>query len=155
MLPKHFLVLVIFFILISCKKEPVYTLATKVDPHVLYKEAYSDFENNDFLMPAKNLQKQNKFENLEFAAKASIMNCFSLYGINFYDESFEGLNRFLWNYPADKNVIYAEYLKAIIFEQISDEKRFTTTFRSQKKLFCKKYPETDYSIDLKFKNDQF
>ena len=159
MLPKHFLVLVIFFILISCsKKEPVYTPATKVDPHVLYKEAYSDFENNDFFNASKKFAKAEiNFENLEFAAKASIMNCFSLYGINFYDESLEGLNRFLKNYPADKNVIYAEYLKAIIFfEQISDEKKDLQPLLEAKKqidYFIKKYPETDYSIDLKFKND--
>ena len=70
--------MVIFFILISCsKKEPVYTPTTKVDPHVLYKEAYSDFENNDFFNASKKFAKAEiNFENLEFAAKASIMNCF-------------------------------------------------------------------------------
>ena len=52
------------------------------------------------------------------------MSSFSLYGINFYDESLENLNRYLKTYPSDKNVIYAHYLIAIIyFEQISDEKK--------------------------------
>ena len=46
------------------------------------------------------------------------------YGINFYEESLENIERFLKTYPANKNIIYAEYLKAIIyFEQISDEKK--------------------------------
>ena len=36
----------------------------------------------------------------------------------------ENLQRYLKTYPADKNVIYAHYLIAIIyFEQISDEKK--------------------------------
>ena len=51
------------------------------------------------------------------------MSAYSLYGINFYDEALEKLNDFFINYPADKNIIYAHYLVAIIyFEQIGDEK---------------------------------
>ena len=58
------------------------------------------------------------------------MNCFSLYGINFYEETLENIERFLKTYPANKNIIYAEYLKAIIyFEQIRRKKRFEATFR--------------------------
>ena len=35
----------------------------------------------------------------------------------------KSLNRYLKNYPADKNVIYANYLLAIVyFEQIGEEK---------------------------------
>ena len=49
---------------------------------------------------------------------------FHLYGINFYDEALENLNRFLKLYPSDKNVMYAHYLISIIyFEQITDEKK--------------------------------
>ena len=52
------------------------------------------------------------------------MSSFSLYGINFYDDAEENLKRYLKTYPADKNVIYAHYLLAIIqYEQISDEKK--------------------------------
>ena len=47
------------------------------------------------------------------------MSAYSLYAINLYDDAEETLNRFLKNYPADKNVIYAYYLLAIIqFEQV-------------------------------------
>ena len=52
------------------------------------------------------------------------MSSFSLYGINFYDEALENLERFIKTYPADKNIIYAHYLIAIIhYERISDEKK--------------------------------
>ena len=60
----------------------------------------------------------------EFAAKASLMASYSLYGINFYNEAIENLNRFLKTYPVDQNTIYAHYLTAVIYyEQINDEKR--------------------------------
>ena len=52
------------------------------------------------------------------------MSSFSLYAINFYNEALDSLDRFIKNYPADKNVIYAHYLEAIIFfEQMDDEKK--------------------------------
>ena len=64
-----------------------------------------------FLCKKKFLEAEFSFENLDDAAKAAIMSCFSLYGINFYNEALDNLDRFLKTYPADKNVIYAEYLK--------------------------------------------
>ena len=85
------------------------------------------------------------------------MSSFCLYRLNFYDEAEENLNRYLKNYPADKNVIYAHYLIAIIyFEQIGDEKNdLKPLLKLNKKLnfFLKKYPNSDYAIDLKFKKD--
>ena len=94
---------------------------------------------------------------MELAAKSAIMSSFSLYGINFYDQALENLNRFLKTYPSDKNIIYAHYLISIIyFEQISDEKKDLEPLlkASEKiKFFLDKYPNTDYAIDLKFKKD--
>ena len=61
---------------------------------------------------------------MSLAAKSAIMSIFSLYGLNFYEEANENLDRYLKTYPSDKNVMYAHYLQAIIsFEQISDEKK--------------------------------
>ena len=83
------------------------------------------------------------------------MSSFSLYGINFYDEATENLERYLKTYPSDKNVIYAHYLLAIInFEQISDEKKdLKELLEANKRInaFLKKYPDSDYAIDLRFK----
>ena len=85
------------------------------------------------------------------------MSIFSLYGINFYNEALENIDRFLKTYPSDENVIYVEYLKAIIFfEQISDEKKDIKPLMeadSQIEYFVTKYPDSDYAIDLKFKKD--
>ena len=85
------------------------------------------------------------------------MSAYSLYGINFYDEALENLNRYLKIYPADKNIIYAHFLIAIIyFEQISDEKKdIDPLIKANDKInfFLEKYPNTDYAIDLRFKKD--
>ena len=85
------------------------------------------------------------------------MSCYSLYGMNFYNEAEENLKRYLLTYPADKNTIYAHYLLAIVFyEQISDEKKdLQPLLKADKQIdfFLQNYPGTDYANDLKFKKD--
>ena len=60
-------------------------------------------------------------------------------------------------YPADKHVVYAHFLIAVIyFEQISDEKKdIDPLLKANDKInfFLEKYPNTDYAIDLRFKKD--
>ena len=145
---------------ISCSKDDgvIYKPIEKSDPYVLYKEGLEAFEKNDFFFANKKFSEAElNFENVELAAKSAIMSSFSLYGINFYDQALENLNRFLKTYPSDKNIIYAHYLISIIyFEQISDEKKDLEPLlkASEKiKFFLDKYPNTDYAIDLKFKKD--
>ncbi len=152
-------VIILALSLFSCSKnEPIYQPTEKTNPYTLYQEGYVAFEKNDFFFANKKfLEAEANFENLDQAAKAAIMSCFSLYGINFYDEALNNLDRFLKTYRANENVIYAEYLKAIIyFEQMSDEKKDIKPLLDAKKqinFFINKYPDTDYSIDLKFKKD--
>ena len=79
-----------------------------------------------FFFASKKFSKAElKFSEPRNAAKSAIMASFSLYGINFYTEAEKkNLKRYLKTYPGDKNVIYAQYLLAIIyFEQIADEKK--------------------------------
>ena len=159
MLFRFLSIFTIFLFFTSCSKDkPVYQPTEKIDPYVLYEEAYIAFEKNNFFYANKKfLEAESSFENLDDAAKAAIMSCFSLYGINFYNEALDNLDRFLKTYPADKNVIYAEYLKAVIyFEQMSDEKKDVKPLLETNKqidYFIKKYPNSDYTIDLKFKKD--
>ena len=156
---RTFLVIVLTVTLLSCsKEEPGYKATKKVNPYLSYKEGLIAFEKNDFFFASKKFSEAElNFDKDELAAKSAIMSSFSLYGINFYDEAVENLNRYLKTYPADKNVIYAHYLLTIIyFEQITDEKKdLKPLLEASKKidLFLKKYPNTDYAIDLKFKKD--
>ena len=159
MLSRFISILILVLSIISCsKKEQVYQPTENIDPYILYKEGYDAFEKNNFFFANKKfLEAEANFTNLDQAAKAAIMSCFSLYGINFYDEALESLERFIKTYRANKNIIYAEYLKAIIyFEKMSDEKKDVQPLLDAKKqieFFINKYPKSDYTIDLKFKKD--
>ena len=154
-----FNIILLILLLIACsKKEPIYTQENKQDPYEIYKEGLEAFDKNDFFFASKKfLQAENSFKQIDFAAKSAIMSAFSLYGINFYSESLDNLDRFLKTYPANENKIYAHYLIAIIyFEQISDEKRDLKPLLLAKNkidFFLDNFPDTDYAIDLRFKKD--
>ena len=127
MYQKLIFILIIFLTSISCsqKDELIYEPKEKVDPYQLYEEAYQAFENADYFFAQKKFtEAELNFDKVEFAAKSSIMASYCLYGINFYEDALENLERFLIKYPADENAIYAHYLIAMIhYEQISDEKK--------------------------------
>ena len=156
---RFFIIINIFFLIISCsKQDQVYEPTQKIDPYILYREGLVEFEKNNYFYANKKFSEAElNFEKVELAAKSAIMSCFSLYGINFYQEALENLERYLKTYPSDKNVVYAHYLIAIIyFEQISDEKKdLNPLLKANKKIdfFISNYPDTDYAIDLKFKKD--
>ena len=154
------LAFLISLIVLSCSKDTkvVYQQSEKLDPFVIYKEGLEAFEINDFFYASKKFSEAElNFEDVDFAAKSAIMSSFSLYGINFYTDALENLERYLKKYPSDKFVIYAHYLIAIIyFEQISDEKKdLEPLIKANNKIdfFIKTYPNSEYAIDLKFKKD--
>jgi len=85
------------------------------------------------------------------------MSSFCLYSINFYPEATANLERFINQYPTDKNVAYAHYLIALtLYEQILDEKKDIKPLTDSKEkinFFLQNYPDTEYALDLKFKLD--
>ena len=80
-----------------------------------------------------------------------------MYLINFYPEATANLERYISQYPVDKNIAYAHYLIAIsLYEQILDEKKdINVLIKSKEKMnfFLQNFPETEYALDLKFKLD--
>jgi len=160
MLFRRLTLLIIILLIFSCSKkdEINYIKEERISPFVLYEEGMKSFDRRDFFFASKKFSEAElNFEQVELAAKSSLMASFCLYGINFYNEAIEGLERYLNTYPADKNVIYAHYLLAIIqFELISDEKKdLKPLVEANKKIdiFLKKYPNSDYALDLRFKKD--
>ena len=159
MINKILVVFILSLFLISCsKKEPVYNSNSKNDPFRVYQEGMEAFQIGDyFFAEQKFSEAELNFTRVEFAAKAAIMSSYSLYGINFYNEALESLDRYLKKYPADKNVVYAHYLIAIIYyEQIEDEKKdLLPLLQADKKIdfFLKEFPDSDYAIDLRFKKN--
>ena len=156
---RALLILSILPFLYSCSKdEVIYKPVDSASPYILYEEGLAAFKRRDFFFASKKFSEAElNFTNIDLAAKSAIMSSFALYGINFYTDALENLERYLKTYPSDKNVIYAEYLSAIIsFEQISDEKKdLKPLLEAGKKIdyFVDKYPNSDYAIDLKFKKD--
>ena len=155
--------IIVFYLIIfsACsknEKEIIYQPLEKTNPYELYKEGLAAFEINDFFFANKKFSEAElNFKEVEFAAKSAIMSIFSLYGLNFYEEATENLDRYFKTYPSDKNIVYAHFLEAVIyFEQISDEKKdLEPLLKANKKIefFLKNYPNTEYAIDLKFKKD--
>ena len=156
---KLLISLILLIFLSTCSKDQIqYKPTEKVNPYNVYKEGLEAFEKNDFFFANKKFSEAElNFLDVELAAKSAIMSSFSLYGINFYDDAEENLKRYLKTYPADKNVIYAHYLLAIIqYEQISDEKKdLKPLLKANERIdfFLKRYPDSDYAIDLLFKKD--
>ena len=160
MFQKIFLIILCLFFLFSCSgnKNVDYQPTEKVDPYKVYEEGLDSFKKADFFFANKKFSEAElNFAIVDHAAKSAIMASYSLYGINFYEEALENLENYLKKYPADKHVIYAHYLIAIIyFEQISDEKKdLEPLLNADKKIdfFINKFPNTDYAIDLKFKKN--
>jgi outer membrane protein assembly factor BamD len=144
---------------VSCSKDKtVYEPSIKTNPYEIYKEALKAFkEGRYFVANKKFAEAEINFDNPDFSAKSAIMSSYALYGINFYPEAEENLKRYLKTYPGDKFTIYAHYLLAIIYyEQIADEKNdMKPLLEANNKIifFLKKYPESEYAIDLTLKKN--
>ena len=68
----------------------------KLNAFNLYKEVLEAFEINDYFFASKKFSEAElNFDKVELAAKSSIMSSYSLYGINFYEEALENLERYL------------------------------------------------------------
>ena len=158
---KLIFIFILTFSIFSCSqnKDIEYEIKKdKVDPYKLYEEGLDAFGNGDYFYAEKKFSEAElNFKIVELAAKSAVMSSYSLYGINFYTEALENLERYLKKYPADKNVMYAHYLIAIIhYERMSDEKKdLRPLLDADKKIdfFLDKFPNSDYAIDLKFKKD--
>ena len=156
-------IIILFLILVfsfSCSKKEVETnIPTSKDKAFqIYQEAVIAMNNGEYFFASKKFKEAEEImPKIEFAAKSSIMASYCLYLINFYDEANLYLERFVKRYPVDKNVPYAYYLLALnSYEQILDEKLDVTpliTSKKKIKIFIKKYPDTEYALDLKFKLD--
>ena len=150
----------IFFLVVSCSKK---ALDLNIPPSEeksfeVYKEAVDAMNAGDFLVASKKFSEaESILPKIEFSAKASLMSSYCLYLINFYPEATANLERFINQYPADKNVAYAHYLIAItLYEQILDERKdISPLIESKEKIqfFIKNFPDTEYALDLKFKLD--
>ena len=155
------IILVFILALFSCTKKDTREIqlpSTKQEAMEVYKDALKSMEEGQFLVASEKFDKsESLLPQTIWAAKSALMSSYCLYTISFYDEAILNLKRFKKLYPADPNMDYASYLIAVIYyEQILDEKKDVEKLVFTKKAiqdFLKKYPNTDYAMDLKFKLD--
>ena len=160
---KHIIFLFIYIIfIVSCSKDK-----SKVDQVLLeqdieaemilaYKEGMKQLEKGDALYASRKFDEAEiLFPQSIWAAKASLMSAYALYSQNYYDDAIFNLERHIKNYPKDKDLVYAHYLIAICyFEQLYDERKDLKPLVGAREKFehiLKKYPNTDYAIDAKWK----
>ncbi len=158
-----FLTILLFFLFISCSKEEVKISIIQEDDLNLqvieaYEEGLESLKEGDVLYAAKKFNEAEMlFPQSESAPKSALMAAYAYYIQDYYGDSIAELIRFLKVYPKDKNLDYAYYLLGICyFEQIVDEKKDMQSIIQSKETFKtleKKFPNTEYAIDAKFKLD--
>ena len=155
---KLFLVLSIILFITECskKKEISVKPPDEKESYKIYKEGLDAMEQGEFFFAAQKFSEAEKILPIvEHSAKALLMSSFCFYTINFHDDAISSLENFLRKYPADENIQYASYLIALSnYEQILDEKKDLEPLLKTKKIiedYIKRYPENDYTLDLKFK----
>jgi len=150
------------FLLFACtKKDNKEIVSEETEEEMIiaiYADALEALKVGDAFYAGKKFREvESLLPQSKWAAKSSLMAGYSDYARNAYSSSVLSLERYITNYPADKNIIYAHYLIAICyFEQILDEKKdLEPLIRAQKKFefIILKYPETDYAVDSRFKLD--
>jgi len=117
------------------------------------------------LLDAKEYQKAAQaFDEVErqhpysvWATKATLMSAYSYYQDNKYDDAINALDRFISLHPANPDVPYAYYLKALsYYEQISDvgrDQQMTQHAMEALDDVIRRFPDSKYSRDAKLKKD--
>jgi len=97
------------------------------------------------------------FPQSPWAPMASLMAAYSFYSQDYYFDAIYQIEDYLKKYPNHKNKDYAHFILAMCYyENIIDVKRDLEPLLKAKKEFefiVEKYPDTDFSLDSKFKLD--
>jgi len=155
------LIVVLVFFLSGCKNKKEESIVLKSDDLEnqmieAYNEGIKAFEEGDMLFAAKNFNNvENIYPQSIWAPRSILMAAYSYYYHDYYGDAISEIKRFLKNYPENENYPYAYYLMAsCYYELIVDEKKdLSSILKSQEyfKYIIKNYPNTDFSLDAKFK----
>jgi outer membrane protein assembly factor BamD len=160
---KITILLVAFIFIWSCgDKTKIISEIVEVDMEMqmtdAYKEGYFELQRGDVLLAAKKFNEAELlFPQSPWAAKSAIMAAYAYYSQDYYNDAIFELERYLKTYPNHKDKVYAHFLLGMSFyEQIVDETKDLKSILDSKKQFetiIKVYPDTEFSIDSKFKID--
>ena len=121
-----------------------------------YNKGLKALEEGDVLFAAKNFNTvENVYPQSIWAPRSILMAAYSYYTQDYYGDAISELNRFIKNYPANKDTSYAYFLLATCYyELIVDEKKDLSAILESKKYFetiIRNYPSSDFALDAKFK----
>ena len=155
------LIVVLVFFLSGCKNKKEEAIVLKSDDLEAqmieaYNEGIKAFEEGDMLFAAKNFNNvENIYPQSIWAPRSILMAAYSYYYHDYYGDAISEIKRFLKNYPENENYPYAYYLMAsCYYELIVDEKKDLSSILKSQEYFeyiIKNYPNTDFSLDAKFK----
>ena len=159
---KNIFLIIFFTFLISCaqKSEEVVTRieSKELDEQMIdaYNEGLKALDEGDVLFATKKFNEAELlYPQSDWAPRASLMAAYAYWTQNYFSNSVDELNRFIKLYPKNKNLDYAYYLLAMnYYDSIVDEKKDLRPLIRAKEYFTlviKKYPETDYALDGKYK----
>ena len=124
----------------------------------IYNEAMDLLQNTQFRDAAQQfdeVERQHPYS--VWATKAQLMAAYSYYQINRYDDAIIALDRFIQLHPANRDVAYAYYLKALsYYEQISDvarDQKMTDLALQALNKVVKRFPASEFARDAKVKID--
>lgn len=157
-------ILYFFFLifLLSCstadKKLKVEKIKKNPPPEKVYELALKNFENEKLYEAVELLKIIDKdYSYSVLAPKALLMSSYIYYQSNKYLQALTNLKKYKELYPADTNLVYAEYLIGICFyEQINFVSKNQSNTHLALKQFnnvIKKYPKTIFAEEAKIKNE--
>ncbi len=124
----------------------IYNSAMNLMKDEYYKQAAKEFDE---------VERQHPYS--VWATKAQLMAAYSYYQSNRYDDAIIALDRFTQLHPANRDVAYAYYLKALCYyEQISDvarDQKMTELALGALNEVIKRFPDSEYARDAKIKID--
>ena len=123
-----------------------------------YKEGVKALKEGDVLYAAKKFNESELlYPQSTWASKSSLMASYAYYKYGYYSDSIYELKRFIKLYSKNENLDYAYYLLAMnYYDSIVDEKKDLRPLLEAKKYFefiIVEYPNTDFSLDSKYKLD--
>ena len=161
---KYIFTIIILFVILffnGCAKEKEKEIvldSTDLERQMIeaYNKGLKALEDGDVLFAAKNFNiVENIYPQSIWAPRSILMSAYSYYSQDYYGDAIFELKRFLKNYPSNDNYPYAYFLLATCYyETIKDEKKDLSSLLESKKYFkivIDEYPNTDFSLDAKFK----
>ena len=125
---------------------------------IAYKEGLQALEEQDVFYAVKKFNEAELlYPQSPWAAKSALMSAYAWWSQGYYSDTIDELIRFIKLYSNHDNLDYAYYLLAMsYYDSIIDEKKDLKPLIEAKKNFkiiIEKFPDTDYSLDAKYKLD--